>query len=163
MKIMPTTLEEGALTDEEISHTIRNRKMVRNRRIIGAVAGASIAIGFCAMAPNSWNVDIVGATCVGIGSAIVSHQMVKSRQKKKLGLKKHSIVKRAVFGKGESRPTLFDKAFLAAAIAPLAIAFIKDSDPSVLPTITCLAAYIGKRIFNFIKDKKEGKSESKTK
>lgn len=158
------TFDEDSLTDEEYAkkHPIMERKLVNTRRIAGIIAGAAVAIGFYALAPNTMNVDIVGATAVGIGSALVSHGLIKQRQKKKIGLKKHSIVKRVLYGKDENRPTAVDRVALVAAIAPTAITFITGASAGLIPMIAGISAYLGKRVYNHMKYKKENNTESMT-
>lgn len=158
------TFDEDSVTEEEYvkKHPIMERKLVKTRRIAGIIAGASTAIGLYAAAPYEWGVDISSAICIGVISAIVARQAIKMRQKKKLGLKKHSIVKRVLYGKDEKRPTAVDHVALVAAIAPTAITFITGAPVGVIPMIAGISAYLGKRIYNHMKYKKENNTESMT-
>ena len=164
MSFIPDSFEDGIVYDDDTNpkHVIKQRKYVRTRRIVGIIAGAAVAIGFAALAPREMNVDAVGAAYVGIGSAIIARCAVKQHQKKKLGLKKHNIVKRVLYGKDENRPTIPDRLFLAAAIAPTAITFIAGTNATLIPMIAGVTGYIAKRIYNAVKDKKHDNTEGIT-
>ena len=153
-------LDDHLMTDEEYEkkHPIMERKLVKTRRIGGIIAGAAIAIGAAAALP----IDISGVITVGICATILSRQAIKMHQKKKIGLKKHSIVKRVLYGKDEKRPTLVDRAFLAGAVAPVAITFITGAPIGVIPMMAGISAYVGKRIYNHAKYKKENNTEEMT-
>jgi len=158
------SLDDRLMTEDEYvkKHPIMEKKLVKTRRIAGIIAGASVAIGLHAAAPYEWGVDIVGAACVGIGTAIVARQAVKMYQQRKIGLKKHNIVKRVLYGKDENRPTLLDRIALVAAVAPTAITFITGASIGAIPIIAGISAYVGKRIYNHAKYKKQANTEGMT-
>ena len=156
------TYDDDIESEEKNKHTIKDRKKVKTRKIVGIIAGAAVAVGFFALAPATMNVSAVGAMWVGIGSGIVTRAIVKQRQKKKMGVKKHNIVKRVLYGKNTDRPTIPDRAFLAVGIAPIAIPLIAGASPSVVPVVAGLTAYVAKRLYNFKKDKKNNKENEQS-
>ena len=148
-------IEHNSKTDEELKHTIHGRKKMAMRWTAGVIAGAATAIGFYNLTPNTWNVDAVASFAVGVGGAIIAHNLVKDIQKNKLKTKKHSILKRVLYGKGEKRGTAADRIFLAIGAAPIVLPLLLNSNRNAALVMIGLSAYVGKRIYNYKMQKKE--------